>query len=302
MNTPCCRVRICIPHYFELGNRDVGYGSTRSSDSSKRLLSLARSLASLHALNRSPIDYVLNVGSASIDTSAKSTYPKHALPCILVEVHVFIIGEKVLRAFTDCLPGGSLIHRVDLSEPCMLPLVARDYLVNCDKPANISIYMEDDLVISDPMFIDKLHWFFEKTDHQAILMPHRAEVCHGHRPCSLFVDGPLRREEILQYSTPEENAMCLRFWDDGDISFDIPLNPHSGMFAISSTQRTALQSKELPRTGFVSPLETAATLTVLANFAVFKPSWNYRRFFTIEHAFPSYLGYLTQKKPRIAGL
>jgi hypothetical protein len=76
------------------------------------------------------------------------------------------------------------------------------------------------------------------------------------------------------------------------IQFDLASNPHSGCFMVSEPQRVHLSQLKLPSDGFVSPLETAATLTVLAHFLVFKPSAGQQRFLQIEHGHPSFLGYL----------
>jgi hypothetical protein len=53
--------------------------------------------------------------------------------------------------------------------------------------------------------------------------------------------------------------------------------------------------------GFVGPIETASTLTVLQFFPVLKPSLRHRSFLSIEHAHPSFLPYLSQFPHRAAG-
>ena len=54
---------------------------------------------------------------------------------------------------------------------------------------------------------------------------------------------------------------------------------------------TACQ-QPLPNDGFVSPLETAATLTVLQHFPVLKPAAPHQGFLAVEHGHPSFLSYL----------
>ena len=62
------------------------------------------------------------------------------------------------------------------------------------------------------------------------------------------------------------------------MSFDLASNPHSGCFVVSATQADELSQQPLPREGFVGPLETAATLTVLHRYPVMKPSLEHWRF------------------------
>ena len=148
-------------------------------------------------------------------------------------------------------------------------------------------------MISDPLFFDKQLWFLERTQHKAVLMPHRVEPAASGPEAQLLVDGPLAMSFIQRFCTPATNAAEGRFDPEGpSIRFDQASNPHSGCFVVSDTQRQQLSQLDLPSDGFVSPLETAATLTVLAHFPVFKPAAGHQRFLQIEHGHPSFLGYL----------
>jgi hypothetical protein len=70
------------------------------------------------------------------------------------------------------------------------------------------------------------------------------------------------------------------------------MNPHSGFFGLNRDQVFELRTLPLPTEGFVGPLETAASLSVGIAFKLLKPSMESRDFLAIEHAHPSYLGYL----------
>jgi len=84
------------------------------------------------------------------------------------------------------------------------------------------------------------------------------------------------------------------------VSFDVASNPHSGTFCVSREQAQQLQTAALPREGFVGPLETAATLTVLHRFPVMKPSLESWSFLRVEHGHPSFLHYIN-KLPHQSG-
>ena len=70
------------------------------------------------------------------------------------------------------------VHQVALEDPRQLPHAARAFLLKDDAPgdADLSLYLEDDLVIHDQLFVDKMLWFTEKLNHQYSLMPHRYEL------------------------------------------------------------------------------------------------------------------------------
>ena len=63
---------------------------------------------------------------------------------------------------------------LELEDPRQLPLAAVRQLLDMPTPADLSLYLEDDLVIQDSRYADKLSWFHQ-TDHRFVLMPHRRE-------------------------------------------------------------------------------------------------------------------------------
>ena len=60
------------------------------------------------------------------------------------------------------------------------------------------------------------------------------------------------------------------------------------MFCGECETTEELSQQTLPRDGFVGPLETAATLTVLHSYPVMKPSLENWQFLQVEHGHPSF--------------
>ena len=153
--------------------------------------------------------------------------------------------------------------------------------------------MEDDLVIHDSLFAEKILWMAQRSDHQCVLLPHRYELTRRlDLAPRLLIDGAIDNEEIKDWHRPSAGIATGVFRGQQGLRFDCPSNPHSGCFGISRPQLLVLRERELPRDGFVGPLETAATYTVGCAFLLLKPALVNRRFLMIEHAHPSYLGYL----------
>ena len=50
------------------------------------------------------------------------------------------------------------LHKLSLSDPRQLPLTAVHKLLMMNNPAQMSLYLEDDLVISDGFYVDKIAW------------------------------------------------------------------------------------------------------------------------------------------------
>lgn len=287
------RLRVAIPHFFCEMNGGSGYGSGRPGQRLARSLALGRCLSGLLALRRSPNDAVLHIGDRCIEHWPARADRLQRLMALELDIHVFSDGEHQLDDVLSLFSGRIHQHTVALENPRHLPLAARDWLIQTHAEADLLFYLEDDLVITDPLFIDKQRWFLERTNHQLVLMPHRVEPTLHAADAQLLVDGPLRPEFLQQFCTPQKQAVKGRFDPESEeVSFDISNNPHAGCFLISQQQAKGLEGQNLPRDGFVGPLETAATLTVLAHFPVLKPSTGHQRFLQIEHGHPSFLSYL----------
>ncbi|MCP9799186.1 hypothetical protein [Synechococcus sp. RedBA-s] len=265
----------------------------------RRAVALGRCLGSVLSLARSEEETILDIGHQGLRSAPPSTI-RSCLAGVRIDCHVFVSGEECLSDVLECFAGRIQVHHEVLENPRLLPAAARDYLLKVEEPADLSLYLEDDLVIHDRLFVDKLIWFSERTQHKVVLMPHRYECSRDPEHARLYVDGPLRDDFIGRYYRPMTQVAEGRFWDGQEVTFDAPGNPHSGLFALTAPQRQHLRGRPQPIDGFVGPLESVATYTALSVFPVWKPAWHCRDFLAIEHAFPSFLGYLG-RLPQLLG-
>ena len=289
--SPGLRLRVAIPHFFREGASEGsgGYGSGRSGNRLPRSLALARCLGSVLALNRAPRDWILNIAERQMELTAASSLA--GLPAVQVELHLFVCGQHWLQEVVELYAPRLQLHRLELEDPRQLPLAAVRQLLDMPDPADLSLYLEDDLVIQDPRYADKLAWFHQRTEHRFVLMPHRREPTVANAPQHLYVDGPIKPEGQQQavWASDETVVANGRFWDGQELGFVEASNPHSGSFCVSAPQLEQLRSAPWPPPTFVGPLETAATGTLLGQFPVLKPSWACREFLTLEHGNPSFL-------------
>lgn len=286
------RVQVCIPHYFREhanpGDNPNGYGSLRSGARLQRSIALSRCITGLLNLQRAAETCQLNISSKSVDHFANGDEPLQIKICICTD------GENQLEDVLNLYQNRIEVVSLKLDNPRELPLACRDHLIENHTTADLLSYMEDDVVIHDQLFFDKLNWFHEKTNHQFSLMPHRYERIDAGSMETFMVDGPLSPQFIGQFAKPQTQVANGQFRGVENVSFDIADNPHSGTFCLSQPQASLLRGQELPREGFVGPLETAATLTVLHRFPVMKPSRECWRFLRVEHGHPSFLHYINK--------
>lgn len=284
-------IRAVIPHYFKEGANPT-YGSGREGVRLVRSVALLRCLNGLWGLRNHPQDLQMNLIKAQGELLPPQNFEGGPLP-MEVEIHVFVNRDDYLSEALRLFQPSFQLHQLDLSNPMWLALEARDWLVSNPNPMDLNLYLEDDLVVQDRLFPEKILWMAEYSGHQAVLLPHRYENLT--RPSTfprLYVDGLLDLEEIAEWHSPMIDAASGCFRGGQRIKFDIPNNPHSGCFALSKKQVNYLASRNLPTDGFFGPLETAATYTVGKFFTLLKPSFGQRQFLSIEHAHPSFIGYL----------
>lgn len=286
------RVNVCIPHFLkehaDPTDNPNGYGSLRQGATLGRTLAMGRCLSSLLNLQRHAKTARLNIANKQIEHWTNDN------PILDINITVVTDGHHRLNDVLQHFGSRVQVLDVDLDDPRQLPLACRDHLINTDDGADLLAYLEDDLVINDPEFFDKQRWFLEKTNHHFCLMPHRYERCNNGGLDKLLVDGPLTPSFIEQFAKPQTDAAQGSYKGVEAVSFDITDNPHSGMFVVSASQASTLRTSNLPRSGFVGPLETAATLTVLKTFPVMKTNLNNWMFLRVEHGHPSFLQYLNK--------
>ena len=283
------RVNICIPHFInenvKPSDNPNGYGSLREGATFNRTLAMGRCISSLLNLQRSGKTAQLNMAQR-IDfwTNARSK--------LEIKITIVTDGHHRLDGLLEYFGSQVQVLDVELDDPRLLPLACRDHLIETGEGADLLAYLEDDLIINDPEFFDKQYWFLKK---QAIVFA----LCHIDmnavevRNRQLLVDGPLT-PSFIKNLQPQPNAAQGAYNGVEAVSFDITDNPHSGMFVISGSQATTLRNRKLPRSGFIGPLETAATLTVLQNFPVMKTSLKNWTFLRVEHGHPSFLHYFNK--------
>jgi hypothetical protein len=198
-----------------------------------------------------------------------------------IEITVCTDGENTLGEVLDEFRHFIQIKTFELEDPKNLPIATRDWLLRTrddGEQCDLYAYLEDDIVINDLEFFDKQLWFLIKTKGQFCLMPHRYEPVFRRKVGRLLIDGPLKPSLVRRFSEPKPNAGRGVYQGIHPIEFD--------------------SSKKLATNGFISPLETAATLTVLEHFTVFKPSIDCTNFLTIEHGHPSFSSFMNKWEHR----
>jgi len=280
-------VRVYIPHYLA-AEAEPRHGSGIGAQRRFRETAFRRCLLALQGQRRRRRDLLLNIGARVIEAAPLVAAGEEELPALRLEIRVLTNGRDRLAQVLEDFGGDLREEVLELEDPRQLPLLCRDRLVADEQPADLRLYLEDDLILHDPLFFDKQRWWLDLVEHRQVLMPHRYELVRGGAAGRLLVDGPLARKVVDGLNQPQP-AVLRAVFEGREVVFDRTANPHAGLFVISEQQRRQLLEGPLPREGFVGPLETAATYTVLQRWPVCKPALAHRRFLMVEHGHPSFL-------------
>lgn len=275
------RLLFAVPHYFaaEPGGR---YGSTRP-DPAARARALAGLLAGVRLFARP---------QCVIDIARRTTTPANHLTAGTVDVLVCTAGG---RHVLDRLPPGLGVTHLPAAAADPRLLGYECHAALRDRLAagyDYYCYLEDDLVLRDPLFFAKLRWFAAAFGEAALLQPNRYEAAAGKAAHKAYLDGPLRPGVTARFQDvsvePELRAEALGL----PLTFRRPLNPHAGCFFLTAGQMAAWAARPdfLDRSAaFVGPLESAATLGVMRAFKVYKPADGCAAFLEVEHAGAAFL-------------
>ena len=145
---------------------------------------------------------------------------------------------------------------------------------------------EDDLIIRDPAFFEKVVWFQRNFGPKALLAPTRFELASTGTPAKVIIDPKLPDNWSDPFRRPNQKSELEEVWRESRQTFHLPSNPHSGCFFL--TQEQMAYWIEQPTfgdrdTSWVGPLESAATLSIGKVFDIYKSAAPDRFFFEIQH-------------------
>lgn len=176
---------------------------------------------------------------------------------------------------------------------------------NVDQQYDLFVYLEDDLLIHDPYFFQKISWFSRQLGPECVLLPQRMEIAaNPHVVDRLFIDGSVLPEEVREWIPNPPPALAIEL-PTGTVYFESPRNPHAGCFALTSEQMTRWIASDFWQDGdcsYISPLESAATLGLIKMFRLYKPALACASWLELQHwgtSFSSLVGNVV-KAPQAA--
>ncbi|HEV3023026.1 MAG TPA: hypothetical protein VGX76_11175 [Pirellulales bacterium] len=198
------------------------------------------------------------------------------------------------------IPTQLYTHHATQAEPLLLGYECQAVLRDAQGKYDYYAYLEDDLVLLDPWFFHKLSWFTRLAGAERLLQPNRYELPGFIVARKVYVDGDLRPGVTARFrdmgALPEIAAEAY----GASVRFRPAWNPHAGCYFLTAEQMAhwAAQPYFLDReTGFIGPLESAATLGILRAFEVYKPAREHAGFLEIQHVGTQFLAQVGAQLP-----
>lgn len=269
------KILITIPHYYNPTNDN--HGSYRK-DPTPRIEALSKCLLNLHSFfGRS--QFVLNIINSSASTANQKVSNQ-------VDIVICTANQKHILEHLNLPKNFYKQHNSELENPKMLgfecPKVLKENLGKYD----YYCFMEDDLIINDSLFFEKLKWFNSLTDSINLLQPNRYEISSRQKVLKSYIDGDINPRATEKFQSVKEFTHLHTNFLGQNLVFQRPLNPHSGCFFL--TQKQMEYWVEQPHfldmdCGFISPLESSASLGIMKTFRVYKPAMQNASFLELQH-------------------
>jgi hypothetical protein len=258
------RILAVIPHYFGPSHPENNLATIGSYiEPLGRLAALSEVIVGLHR-HFGPNRHVYD--GTAIEADAFSPQRKVDIVVLAVRGHE-LTGELGLD------PGTIETCYVDCKPPWIAfeaQRVFRERLGRYD----FYCFMEDDLIIHDPAFFDKLNWFQQNFGYTSLLMPVRCEIPATGTPAKVIADLDLVESAYRPFRRPGQHEELEAIWNGQRQWFGLPKNPHAGSFFLTGEQmdywvkQPTFDDKDA---SWIGPIESAGTFSVGRVFDIYKP-------------------------------
>ena len=277
------RVLITIPHFFKPIDGNATNRSQRVGAEEERRRALAATVASLQQ--------TFGAGIYGLDHFNRIAW--QAAPSQRYELDVVVCTTGDAHLLKQMAPMHALFrHHATEAEPAMLGFECHKLLSDARGKYDYYGYLEDDVVITDPLFFRKRRLFDRNFGVEALLQPNRCELRTDGPVQKLYVDYHLRPGLTAPYQNLGDRPQLHLPFADETILFERTAYPSAGCFFLSDEQLALWISGGHfldGDTSYLSALDSAATLSVMKTFRIYKPVLDQAWFLEVLHASPRWI-------------
>ncbi len=277
------RILITIPHYYKYDTKSLYGSGTQQAES--RVQSFDKMLRAIRNLFNMPQAMLQQEFDEIV--GPKLVYrPANTAMNYEVDICVCTTGEDHLLRRLNLPRGYFTMVPVEISSPLYLGYACHQVLKRNLGKYDYYCFMEDDIVLQDSMFFQKLRWFENQFGTECLLQPHLYMTGLHKIFFKEYVDFEFMQytEKWIDYSKqPHLESEYL----GEPLGFFKTRNPHTACFFLSAKQYERMSSREdyaAPLADFSDPMASAASLDIIKTFQIYKSDFSRGAFFEIEHA------------------
>jgi hypothetical protein len=180
-------------------------------------------------------------------------------------------------------------------DPSLLGFFAHQVIKKNVGTYDWSCYIEDDILIEDPLFFTKLSYFNsilrEKIGADILVQPHRYESVVD---CDLGHQGVTGRKIYIDYEMSDSPMFEAAAVDVSILGENFRLepcrHPHAGCFFLDAQQAKIFDESEYSNNTnkkWMTWLDTAATYAVWKTFRIYKPAIESASILEVRHSRPA---------------
>jgi hypothetical protein len=159
-------------------------------------------------------------------------------------------------------------------------------------------YVEDDIVVNDPLFFRKRAHFDYLFGPDALLQPNRWEGKSEGHVQKLYVDYRVRPALTALYQQVGGETCLEMALLNETVRFERTSYPSAGCFFLSREQlaiwadSAAFRDRDV---SYMSALDSAATLSIMKVFRIYKPVLDQAWFLEVQHVSPRWVSWASSE-------
>lgn len=270
------RILVAIHHYF---------GPTRPEYTTQILASAIEPIGRIAALNENIVALKGHFGPNRYTFEGEVIDDAAAGTARQLDIVVICQRNHNLLSLLGLAAGTFETQYVD-GNPVHLPFYAQSLFLDRLGAYDLYCSIEDNLIIHDPAFFEKLMWFQGTFGPRALLAPVRFELASIGSPAKVIIEPELPENWLDPFRRANQPAELEGTWRDCRQNFRLPRNPHAGCYFLTQEQlaywvkQPSFNDRD---TSWVGPLESAITLSVGKVFDIYKAAPPDRFFLAIQH-------------------
>ena len=279
------RIFVTIPHFFREVSVDATNNSQRIGSGPERLRAVAATISALHQH--------FGNGICGLDHQHIKAHPVGPEGTCVLDVVICTTGNHHLLSGRPLLKPLFQHHSTD-AEPLMLGFECHRLLREAQGKYDYYGYVEDDIVVHDPMFFSKRRQFDRTFGPEALLQPNRCELSIIGPIFKMYVDYRVHRSVTEAYQNIDDQPTLEMLYGDETVCFERPSYPSAGCFFLNAEQLDRWVKSPNFLDGDTSylknPLDSAATLSIMKTFRIYKPVLSNASFLEVVHSSTRWIG------------